>query len=449
MDENVLPSKLFNRLSSAAEIVRSHGFIQVFSHHDADGISAAGIIAKTLSRADKEYAVTLFTTMNDEYFEIVKECGADCILMTDLGASYIRQLEKMDKKIIVLDHHSTPDDSETICYANPHLVGIDGMTSGCGATMAFLFSLFMNEENWDLVQIAFAGIAGDRQHINGLSGLNTYLLDEGVRRGLVKVTEGSLVPPGPMSKALYLTTDPYIRGVTGNQEGVSQILKDAGVSLDESFTDLTDDEKRRLSTLIAIKLTRQGVTLQTMKEVARTRYFLKDWGMDAESFADILNACGRSGVGGIGVSVCLGSDNDLVRAAELNNESKNKIVTSITDLDNKGLTQMEHLQHFDSTSSGFTGILCGIAMQFIGDPDKPTIGINSSDGKAKVSSRGMWQQLDKGIDLSSAMRLAADSVGGTGGGHKIASGASFEAGCEETFLANLDNILKEQLSSAK
>jgi RecJ-like exonuclease len=449
MDDNVLPSKLFNRLSSAAKIVRDHNFIQVFSHHDADGISAAGIIAKTLARANKEYTVTLFTTMNDEYFDIVKECKANCILMTDLGASYIKRLEGLDKDVIVLDHHNSPDDSEKICYANPHLVDIDGMTSGCGATMAFLFSLVMNDNNWDLVQIAFAGIAGDRQHINGLSGLNTYLLDEGVKKGFITVTEGSLVPPGPMSKSMYLTTDPYIRGITGNQEGVSQILKDAGIALNKSFTDLTEDEKRRLSTLMAIRLTKQGVILQTMKEVARTRYFLKDWNMDAESFADILNACGRSGAGGIGISVCLGSNDDLIKAIELNNESKNKIVTSIIDLDNRGLTQMRHLQYFDSTSSGFTGILCGIAMQFIGDPDKPTIGINSSDGKAKASSRGMWQQLDKGIDLSSAMKMAADSVGGAGGGHKIASGASFEAGNEKIFLTNLDTILGEQLSSAK
>ena len=58
MDGNVLPSKLLTRLSKAADIVRSHNFIQVYSHYDADGLSAAGIIGNILLRADKEFRIT-------------------------------------------------------------------------------------------------------------------------------------------------------------------------------------------------------------------------------------------------------------------------------------------------------------------------------------------------------------------------------------------------------
>lgn len=448
MDDRVLPSKLLSRLSTAAKIVRSHDFIQVYSHHDADGISAAGIIAKTLTRLNKDYSITLFTTLDDEHFDIVRQSGAKCILMTDLGSSYVKQLEELNKDVIVLDHHFTSDDSERFCFVNPHLSNIDGMTAGCGATMAFLFSLQFGEQNWDLVQIAFAGIAGDRQHINGLLGLNEHLLTEGVKRGFVIVSEGSLIPPGHLSKTLYLSTDPYIRGVSGNQKGVSDLLNEADIQIDRSFTNLTDDEKRRLGSMIAIKLTAQGVTLQTMKEVSRVRYFLKDWNMDAETFADLLNACGRLDLGGIGIGLCLGDGTCLFKATDLNNDSKNKIITSVLELDRAGLTQMENIQFFDSSSSGFTGIICGIAMQFIGNPNKPTIGLNSSEEKVKVSSRGMWQQLDKGVNLTSAMSSAAISVGGMGGGHKIASGASFKAGNEKAFLENLDAIIGEQINSS-
>ena len=48
MDGNVLPSKLLSRLSKAADLIRSHNFIQVYSHYDADGLSAAGIVANVL-----------------------------------------------------------------------------------------------------------------------------------------------------------------------------------------------------------------------------------------------------------------------------------------------------------------------------------------------------------------------------------------------------------------
>ena len=41
----------------------------------------------------------------------------------------------------------------------------------------FLFGITMNPDNWDLVQIAFVGITGDKQHLKGINGLNLYLLN--------------------------------------------------------------------------------------------------------------------------------------------------------------------------------------------------------------------------------------------------------------------------------
>lgn len=448
MDEIVLPSKLLTHLTQAADIVRDHDFIQIFSHYDADGISAAAITAKTLFRAGKEFRVTLFTTLNNENMDIIRNTPAECMIITDLGSSYIRELDAIGKDIIVLDHHTVNDHAEKICYANPHLYGIDGMTSGCGATMAFLFSVEMDEKNWDLVQIAFAGIAGDRQHINGLLGLNEYLLREGIRRGFVEERKGSLVPPGFLNSELLLTTDPYIRGVSGNPDGVTKFLKDAGINAGIYDSDLTEDERRRLSSMIALKLTMQGVSKQTMNEVARKRYYLKDWKMDAEMFASLLNSCGRLDLGGIGVAAGMGDAADVNRAKELDTESRKKIIESVLALEEHPLTQMDNIQWFDSSTSGFTGMVCGIAMQFIGDPSKPTIGINSSEEISKISSRGMWTQLEKGIDLSDALKRSCESVGGQGGGHRIASGGSCPRERTDEFLVNLNRIIGEQLKNA-
>ena len=116
-------------------------------------------------------------------------------------------------------------------------------------------------------------------------------------------------------------------------------------------------------------------------------------------------------------------------------------------LDKKGLNQRKYFQWFDSTDSGFTGMLCGIAMQSIGDSDKPTIGLNQSNDPVNISSRGMWGQLERGIDLSVAMREACAAVGGSGGGHRIASGGSVPADKVEEFLDILDGIFERQLTS--
>ena len=446
--EDKVPSKLLTTLSKAADIVRGHDFIQVFSHYDADGVSSAAILAKTLLRAGKEFRVTLFTTLNDYNMDVIRNTKADCIIISDLGASYIDQLDEMDCDIVVLDHHTIISEAKRVCYANPHLYGIDGMTSGCGATMCLLFSVTMDENNWDLVQIAFAGIAGDRQHINGLSGLNTYLLEEGTKRGYIERMQGSLIPAGDLQTELFLVTDPYIRGVSGSVEGVAKLMSDAGIPNGKTFMDLTEEERRRLSSLIAIKLTEQGVQLSSMNEIARDRYYLTGMKMDAEYLSAILNNCGRSGIGGIGIAAGMGDERCINEGAKQNQESAKLVVESMVDLDRRGLTQMEHIQWFDSTDSGFTGMLCGIAMQSIGDHSKPTIGMNKSNDPVNLSSRGMWCQLDRGVDLAKAMREACASVGGQGGGHKIAAGGSVPLDRVDEFLQNLDRIIGEQISSA-
>lgn len=445
--ETTVPTKLLTTLSQAADIVRSHDFIQVFSHYDADGVSSAAIIANALLRAGKEFRVTLFTTLNDFNMGIISRTKADCMIISDLGASYIDQLDELDSEIVVLDHHTVISEAKKVCYANPHLYGIDGMTSGCGATMSLLFAITLDEGNWDLVQLAFAGIAGDRQHINGLSGLNTYLLEQGVERGFIEEVPGSLIPAGDLMTELFLVTDPYIRGVSGNAEGVSKILEDAGIKHGKSFMDLTEEEKRKLSSLIAVKLTEQGVQLSSMNEVARDRYFLKSMNMDAEVLSSILNGCGRSGVGGMGIAAGMGDKRAMELGAELTRESARLVVENMVALDEKGLNQRKYFQWFDSTDSGFTGMLCGIAMQSIGDSDKPTIGLNQSNDPVNISSRGMWGQLEKGIDLSVAMREACAAVGGSGGGHRIASGGSVPADKVEEFLDILDGIFERQLTS--
>ena len=449
MDGNVLPSKLLSRLSKAAGLIRSHNFIQVYSHYDADGLSAAGIVANVLLRENKEFRITTFTTLDEESMHEIRECEYDCILLTDLGASYIEELEKLGKDIIVLDHHTVQCDSEEICYANPHLVDIDGSFGACGATMAFLFGIMVDEKNWDLVQIAFAGIAGDKQHIKGIIGLNEYLLREGTKRGFITTSEGSLIPPGPISRSLYYSTEPYIRGVTGDQAAVDRMLADAKISADKLSVNFTDDEKRRLSSIIAVKLTEQGVSLDSMTELSRTRYYLKDWKMDAESMAELLDACGRTMSQGIGIAMCLGSKDDLLRAMDLRDQYNKSIMEASVKLDKEGLKVMDNIQYFDSTETGFTGILCGIIMRYIGDPAKPTIGMNTADDKIKLSGRATYKQLDRGVDLSVALRDSTKTVGGEGGGHSIASGGSIPLGTSEEFLKNIDTIIGSQINSAK
>jgi len=441
------PTKLLSLLSIASETIRRYDFIHIFSHYDADGISAAGTLSKALHRERKEFCVTLFPVLNDDNMKIIESSSSKCIILTDLGASYLDRLDALSKDIIVLDHHRTPRDSDKICYINPHLLGSDGATECCGSSLAYLLATELNKNNSDLVQISLAGIVGDKQHLRGMKGINKKILDDGIKNGHVKMTEGSLIPSGNLNRELFLSSEPYISGVSGNSKGVSSLLFSSGISNDRTFQDLNENEQRKLSSAIALKLLSKNVSTDTMSETLETRYQLLSWGTDAESFSKMLDACGRQELGSIGIGMCLGDQRCRTEAEHLNDEYRNKVIEAAKELDEKGLMQAEHIQYFDSSESGFTGVLCGIAMSFMGERNKPTVGINSSEEIAKASARGTKSLIDKGLNLSIAMEYASKEVKGEGGGHNIASGASFPSTAKEKFISSLDKIVGEQLIS--
>ena len=446
MDDSVL--KLFSTLSYSADAVRQHDNVRIFSHHDADGISAGIILARTMMRAGKGFELTLLGTLNSETMEQVRGCGSGCIIIADMGASYLRDLDELDADVVVLDHHK--DDGyvpKKVRYANPHSFGIDGMTEGCGASVAMLFSVRYDERNWDLVQIAFAGVIGDKQHENGLGRVNEFLFTEGNKRGHITRAEGSFIPSGTLMSSLFLSVEPYISGVSGNAEGVASLLKDAGIDPARASSDLNDAEKRKLSSLMAAKLISQNVSKEAMEDILSVRYVLKNWSMDAGSMASVFNSCGRSGKGGVAVGFGMGDRKCYSDAAAADEEARRNVVSAARELDSGDLKRMDSIQFFDCTSSGFTGILCEIAMRYIGDPDKPTIGYNMTESMTKASARCTRSLLRKGVDLSVVMKKAGEAVGGGGGGHRIASGAWFPKGKEEEFLKTVNDMVREQISA--
>jgi len=78
----------------------------------------------------------------------------------------------------------------------------------------------------------------------------------------------------------------------------------------------------------------------------------------------------------------------------------------------------------------------------------PLIGFaDTENGNVKVSARGTQELIEKGLNLSIALKKAAGAMGGVGGGHDIAAGATIPKGKEEEFLELLEKEIKNQLSS--
>ncbi|OPX63453.1 MAG: DHH family protein [Methanomassiliicoccales archaeon PtaB.Bin215] len=443
-----LPDKLLSRISIAkAEIDRFHE-VRIISHYDADGISSAGVLCSALLRAGKRFHATMTKSLTNDLISEMAE-GCDLLILSDMGSSHLDSLERLACKVIVLDHHAPPRDSDKVVHVNPHLAGIDGMTSGSASAVCMLLAAEMDERNWDLLGIAFAGIAGDRQAIRGLSGLNQWLFEEGLKRNVVEVRPGSMLPEGELLSGLVGSTDPYVIGVSGSTEGAKALLEEAGVPLKARAEEIDETQRMKLSSLLALKLTAQGTPVVTLDEVVHERYHFPRWDMSADAFAGLLNACGRSNHEGVGLALALGDEEAMKHARALRQEYVDEVQASLLRVIGKGITKGENIQYFLNENLGLSGILSGVTMQYFGDRDKPTLALADTGAEIKVSSRGTFELLDQGVDLAAALRESAQKVGGVGGGHRIASGATVPRGREQEFLDLVDKMVGEQKAQKK
>ena len=77
--------------------------IRIISHLDADGISAASIIVKTLERLNFAYSVTILHQLKDEIAKDLAQEDFEVFFFCDLGSGQLKALNKyFDKKKVWL-----------------------------------------------------------------------------------------------------------------------------------------------------------------------------------------------------------------------------------------------------------------------------------------------------------------------------------------------------------
>jgi RecJ-like exonuclease len=451
MDDTVqIPSNLLSRFKSAAAEVEKASEVRVISHNDADGISSAAIVCATLLRKNKRFQCTMLKGFEEATVRETAQ-GCDLLIISDMGSSSLDVLETLPMKVIVLDHHKPERDSNStkLVHVNPHLFGIDGATSACAASVAMMLSITISEKNWDLLPIAFGGIVGDRQTIRGLLGLNKYLGEQGQEKRILEVRKGSLIPSGQLKDSLLNSTDPFISGVSGDPDGVSRLLTEAGILDSMTLESLDEAQEMKLSSLVTLRLLTQGATLDNLEEASSEKYYFSERKTYGHELSNLMNACGRSDVTGMGAAVVMGDAKSLEKAERLRQDYRKQVLEAVLAVQFKGLKQLDYLQYFFSPVPDVSSDLCGIVMQWIGDRDKPTIALSQKNGDVKISSRANKKMIEAGVDLSYALRTAATVVGGVGGGHNVASGGKIPAGKEDEFIAMVNKIIGEQRAKGK
>jgi RecJ-like exonuclease len=464
-----------NSASLAAKIVldtvKEDGFIHVFSHLDADGVAAAGIIGKALFRLDARFRIRITQWIEQDIVGEILSDKPQLVIFTDLGSGYVDLLNQKlgDFKIAILDHHQiVGKESDNFVHVNPHLYGIDGARDVSGAGVAYFVAHAVDKVNIDLAPIAVVGALGDMQDKYDqrmLGGLNGKILEDAKSSGLLTV-EKDLIFFGretrPIHKTLASTTSPFIPGISGEEDGSLAFLASLGIKPREgdkwrALRDLSEEEKKRLCSALADHLLSKGLRYEVSNLIGHVYVLNREepWTplRDAREFAVLLNATGRMDKSGLGIAVCMGDRGQGLEGA-------NKVLEDYRRAINKYLgwvmEKPERVKEFENiyVVSGenfiddkIIGAISSILSGSLPNPEKPLIAYSSVEGEdiVKISARTSDTVTSRGLNLGEIMQVAAERFLGKGGGHNVAAGAQVPMEDIDDFIKTVDELVGKQL----
>ena len=131
--------------------------ILVSSHTDADGLAAAGIIGKSLSKLGGTFRLRIAKWVDEKVVDQIAAEKPPLTIFTDSGGGYLDLLgEKLsNNSVIILDHHQTSSETPpAFIHVNPHFHGIDGSRDISGAGVAYFAAKALDKTNVDLAHHA-------------------------------------------------------------------------------------------------------------------------------------------------------------------------------------------------------------------------------------------------------------------------------------------------------
>jgi single-stranded-DNA-specific exonuclease len=458
------------------ETVKKDGFILVFSHLDADGVAAAGIMGKMLYRLDARFRIRVMQWVDEKIVGEVISDKPQLVILTDFGSGYLDLLnEKIPNvKVVILDHHQITSKVVNLNHVqvNPHLFGIDGATDISGSGVAYFAAKAVNPANIDLAPIALVGALGDMQdkyEQRSMRSLNEMIVNDGVASGLLKVDKDLIFfgrETRPIYKMLATTTNPFIPGLSGQETEALNFVANLGIPLKQgdklrALCDLTSEERKRLCSALADYLLSKGLHLEVENLIGYIYVLTKEEPntalRDGREFAVVLNSAGRMDRPSLGIAICMGD-----RKAAL--EESSKILEDYRKNINKYLgwvaekpERMRELENIyviygeNFINEKIIGTVSSIIVSSLANNEKPLLAFANIEAEkaAKFSGRTTEAALRKGVNLGDVMRLASEAHGGKGGGHNIAAGAQVPLDKVIDFVKTADELVGRQLKGEK
>ncbi|MFX1587829.1 MAG: DHH family phosphoesterase, partial [Promethearchaeota archaeon] len=324
--------------------------------------------------------------------------------------------------------------------------------------------------------IALIGANGDIQNQgpnNSFIGFNSLILEEAKHVNLVEeVNDLNFSSIKPLNESIAYSSDINLPGLSGNPNKTLKFLQRLGFLMENSdgnvktLNDLNQDEKQKITSAIieysSLKLDIEPNEI--IKNLIVNRYLLKNEVVGSElhdlsEFSNLLNSCGRSYNGSLGIAVAMGDRRIAYRKAQENLINYKKLIAkalSWIQKENK-IQEKKNIQYFfgeDVIPESMVGTIASMLIfdkSGIIDKSKPIFGIakRSNEEVYKISGRLHEKVVNKGINLSEIIReaLKDSDLDILGGGHPPAAGTKVPVKKIEIFLENCDRILEQQLKN--
>lgn len=415
--------------------------ILVLSHFDTDGITSAAIFIQTLKKLDRRFSLKIVKRLEEE---TIKKLPSDkTIVFLDLASGSMDKLSEINlKEIFIIDHHEIFQEiPDKINIINPQLNGKEELSS---SSLVYLFCKELTGENKELAKLAILGMIGDYMEKN-IDKLNNLIINDGE----VKRKRGLLIYPStrPLNRTLEYCSEPYIPQITGNSEGVRELLKEIGLNPSngkyKSLIELDEDEMSKLVTAIMLR-TPKVKSKKIVGDIFLIKLFNKL--EDARELSAMINACSRLGESDIAIQFCMEISGAKKRVELMHTRYKQFIISGLKHasesdkIEGKGFVIINAKEKIKDTIIGTIASILSNSSIY----EEGTIITTMAyyEDKIKVSARSVG---DNDRNLREILTTVIDKIGGEVGGHKLAAGCMIKQEKEEEFLDFLKKNLEIEM----
>ena len=414
--------------------------VLIISHNDTDGISSAAIMIKTLKRLDRRFDVKIVNGLEEQFiYDLPKN---KIILFLDLASGCLNYIANSNlKDVFMIDHHEIPEGKkaipENVNIINSNLYDKQEISASC---LTYLFCREIMPENKELAKLAVLGMIGDLLE-KKINRLNNEILNDGE----VIKKRGLLIYPStrPLNKTLEFCSNPYIPGISGNTEGVLELLREIGLnSVNGKYPSIIELDREQMEKLITAVMLRnpKAKSEEIIGDIFLIKFFNKL--EDARELSTMINACSRLGESHVAISFCLENSQAKKRVETIHAKYKQHIISGLrfasktAKIEGRGFVIINAKKEIKDTIIGtIASILSNSAIY-----EEGTIIVAMADyeDKIKISSRTVGRN---GRNTREILAKVIQKIGGEVGGHEFAAGAIIKQEKEEEFI----NFLKKNL----